>query len=74
MAKRQRKSSKGSIGNGSGSTISYSPGQIAGMEAAKVKTEAYWARRSGKVTTRVMTDEELREYRRKLADRRRKQR
>jgi hypothetical protein len=55
---------------GSASILSYSPGVIAGMEAAKAQTEARWARRSSKVTVRVMSPEELAEHRTQVAERR----
>lgn len=74
MAKPKRKQSRGSVGSGSGSTLSYSPGMIAGMEARMAKTEARWANLSGPVSIRQMSSEELREYRRQLAERQRNKR
>jgi hypothetical protein len=47
---------------------------IAGMEARMAKTEARWANLSGPVSIRQMSSEELREYRRQLAERQRNKR
>lgn len=70
MVRPKRKSSPGSVGAG-GSTVSYSPGMLAGMGAAEARQEARWARKSGRVSVKVMTPEELAEHRRKVAERRR---